>query len=51
MCEASEVNVVIDFSSVPQLDGVADLLQEHNMKAHAIGHMTERSGDFYIQVV
>ena len=107
MCEASEVNAVIDFSRVPQLDGVADymaldcvpggtqrnfdsyghkiaplseqqknllcdpqtsgglliaveahaesklekLLQKHDIKAHAIGHMTERSGDFYIQVI
>jgi selenide,water dikinase len=27
MCEASDVNAVIDFASVPQLDGVADYMQ------------------------
>lgn len=107
MCEASDVNAVIDFASVPQLDGVAEymqldcvpggtqrnfdsyghkiapftdeqinllcdpqtsgglliaveaqaesefeaLLQMHDVKAHAIGHLIERQSAFYIQVV
>lgn len=107
MCEASDVNAVIDFSSVPQLEGVAEymqldcvpggtqrnfdsyghkiapltdwqknllcdpqtsgglliaveaqaeskleaFLQQHGVDVHAIGHLTERHSDFYIQVI
>jgi len=48
MCEGSDVNAVIEFSKIPQLEGVKEYLELGCVPGVKL---LERQKDFYIEVI